>query len=335
MKTRVTVTLKSGVLDPQGKAIEGALKSLGDRRRRQGAAGQGVRHRARRRRRAGRRARRSTEACEKLLANTIVEDYAIDYRLSPCAPRCRVSRLQSRRRRRARRLTPGDRRAAPAIVWHADSALPREPDLVVLPGGFSYGDYLRCGAIAARTRVMDAVAAHAERGGLVLGICNGFQILCEAGLLPGVLMRNAHRRFVCKMQHLRVENARPRSPRRYAPGQVVKVAIAHGEGNFIIDAAGLAESTRRTRRVPLLRRAGRVGGDANPNGSMNAIAGVYNERFNVLGLMPHPRTSSTRWSAASTAARMFAGLAANSARTRLDLASMATQRCEDRTRRHE
>ena len=136
---------------------------------------------------------------------------------------------------------------------------------------------------------MDAVSAHAERGGLVLGICNGFQILCEAGLLPGVLMRNARRRFLCRMQHLRVENAATPFTRRYRPGQVIKVAIAHGEGNFTIDEAGLAELERAGRVAFRYCDAnGEVGGEANPNGSVNAIAGVYNARFNVLGLMPHP-----------------------------------------------
>ena len=125
--------------------------------------------------------------------------------------------------------------AEPPIVWHDERELPAGVDLVVLPGGFSYGDYLRCGAIAARAPIMDAVRAHAARGGLVLGVCNGFQILCEAGLLPGVLMRNAQRRFICRMQHLRVENAQTPFPRRYAPGQVVKFAIAHGEGNYVAD----------------------------------------------------------------------------------------------------
>ena len=125
--------------------------------------------------------------------------------------------------------------AEPAIVWHAERELPPGLDLVVLPGGFSYGDYLRCGAIAARASIMRAVGDHAARGGLVLGVCNGFQILCEAGLLPGVLMRNGGRRFVCKMQHVRVENAQTPFTRRYAPGQVVKFAIAHGEGNFVAD----------------------------------------------------------------------------------------------------
>ncbi len=180
-------------------------------------------------------------------------------------------------------------RAPPAIVWHDDRALPEGTDLVVLPGGFSYGDYLRCGAIAARARIMDAVRAHAARGGLILGICNGFQILCEAGLLPGVLMRNTGRRFLCRMQHLRVENATTPFTRGYALGQVIKVAIAHGEGNYTIDSAGLAELERSGRvAFRYCDAAGALGGAANPNGSMNDIAGVYNETFNILGLMPHP-----------------------------------------------
>ncbi len=180
-------------------------------------------------------------------------------------------------------------RAPPAIVWHDDRALPEGTDLVVLPGGFSYGDYLRCGAIAARARIMDAVRAHAARGGLILGICHGFQILCEAGLLPGVLMRNTGRRFLCRMQHLRVENVTTPFTRGYALGQVIKVAIAHGEGNYTIDSAGLAELERSGRvAFRYCDAAGALGGAANPNGSMNDIAGVYNETFNILGLMPHP-----------------------------------------------
>jgi phosphoribosylformylglycinamidine synthase I len=178
---------------------------------------------------------------------------------------------------------------APAILWHGDHDLPSGLDLVVLPGGFSYGDYLRCGAIAARSPIMRAVSRHAARGGLVLGICNGFQILCEAGLLPGVLMRNAHRRFVCRMQHLRVENAKTCFTRGYVEGQVVKFAIAHGEGNFEADDAAL-ETIERAGRVAFryCDESGRVDEASNPNGSKNGIAGVFNERFNVLGLMPHP-----------------------------------------------
>ncbi len=179
--------------------------------------------------------------------------------------------------------------AETSIVWHGETELPAGTDLVVLPGGFSYGDYLRCGAIAARSPVMRAVAAHAEGGGLVLGICNGFQILCEAGLLPGVLMRNAGRRFLCKMQHLKVERTNTPFTRLYEPGQVVSFAIAHGEGNYEAD-----DETIRTLegegRVAFryCDAEGTVDEAANPNGSENGIAGVYNDRFNVLGLMPHP-----------------------------------------------
>jgi len=178
---------------------------------------------------------------------------------------------------------------APTILWHTDRDLPQGTDLVVLPGGFSYGDYLRCGAIAARSPIMQAVRNHAARGGLVLGICNGFQILCEAGLLPGVLMRNADRRFVCKMQHLRVENAATRFTRGYAPGQVVKFAIAHGEGNFEADDETVrAIEGNRQVAFRYCDAEGRVDEASNPNGSENNIAGVFNEQFNVLGLMPHP-----------------------------------------------
>jgi phosphoribosylformylglycinamidine synthase I len=177
----------------------------------------------------------------------------------------------------------------PTIVWHDERELPVGTDLVVLPGGFSYGDYLRCGAIAARAKIMDAVRAHAARGGLVLGVCNGFQILCEGGLLPGILMRNADLRFVCRMQYLRVETNQTPFSSAYAEGQVVKVAIAHGEGNYIADAATIARLEGEGRvAFRYCDAKGRVGGGANPNGSINDIAGVYGEGFNVLGLMPHP-----------------------------------------------
>lgn len=178
---------------------------------------------------------------------------------------------------------------APAILWHAEEELPPGTDLVVLPGGFSYGDYLRCGAIAARSPVMQAVGRHAARGGLVLGVCNGFQILCEARLLPGILMRNAGLRFVCKMQHLRVENAQTLFTRAYALGQVVKFAIAHGEGNFEADEETLREIEGEGRvAFRYCDAVGRITEGSNPNGSENAIAGVFNAGFNVLGLMPHP-----------------------------------------------
>ena len=177
----------------------------------------------------------------------------------------------------------------PQIVWHGETELPAGTDLVLLPGGFSYGDYLRCGAIAGRATIMDAVRAHAARGGLVLGICNGFQILCEGGLLPGVLMRNKDLRFICKMQHLRVERADTAFTRAYSKRQVIKVAIAHGEGNYEADE----ETIKRLEgdgRVAFryCDDKGVVGGRANPNGSTHDIAGIYSDKRNVLGMMPHP-----------------------------------------------
>jgi phosphoribosylformylglycinamidine synthase len=199
----------------------------------------------------------------------------------------------------------------PAIVWHAESELPPGLDLIVLPGGFSYGDYLRCGAIAARAPIMRAVADHAARGGLVLGICNGFQVLCEAGLLPGVLMRNAELRFVCKMQHLRVENAQTPFTRGYAPGEVVKFAIAHGEGNFIADDDTIRRIEAEGRvAFRYCDAQGRTGNGSNPNGSMNAIAGVFNGRFNVLGLMPHPENLIDPLAGGVDGQALFASLAA-------------------------
>lgn len=197
----------------------------------------------------------------------------------------------------------------PAVVWHADTELPAGTDLVVIPGGFSYGDYLRCGAIAARSPIMDAVRAYATKGGLVLGVCNGFQILCEAGLLPGVLMRNENLRFICRDVYLRVERSDTPFTRGYNAGQVIRVPVAHGEGNWIADEA----------TVQKLEGEGRVAfryvapdGTADPrwnvNGAINAIAGILNERGNVLGLMPHPE-NHVEASIGSTDGRgLFAGL---------------------------
>ena len=176
-----------------------------------------------------------------------------------------------------------------ASVWHADTRLPPRTDLAVLPGGFSYGDYLRCGAIAARSPIMNAVAAHARRGGLVLGICNGFQILCEAGLLPGVLMRNAGLRFICHLQHVRVERVDTAFTRAYQDGQAIEICVAHGEGNYTADAGTLARlEGEGLVAFRYCDRAGELTLDANVNGSLNAIAGIYSPNLNVLGLMPHP-----------------------------------------------
>ncbi len=178
---------------------------------------------------------------------------------------------------------------AASTVWHGEHALPAGTDLAVLPGGFSYGDYLRCGAIAGRSPVMDAVRAHARAGGLVLGICNGFQILVESGLLPGVLMRNASLRFVCRMQHLRIERVDTPFTSRYASGQTIKVAIAHGEGNYTADAETIARLEGENRvAFRYCDTEGHVKDRGSPNGSQNEIAGIYSENARVLGLMPHP-----------------------------------------------
>src|SRR5258708_3497677 len=177
----------------------------------------------------------------------------------------------------------------PAMVWHAETSLPKNTDLVVVPGGFSYGDYLRCGAIAARAPIMDAVRAFAASGGLVLAVCNGFQIACEAGLLPGVLMRNARLKFICRDVYLRVERSGTPFTRGYNAGQVLRVPVAHGEGNYVADADTMARIEGEGR--VLFRYAspdGTLAPEWNPNGATNAIAGVVNDRGNVLGMMPHP-----------------------------------------------
>jgi phosphoribosylformylglycinamidine synthase len=177
---------------------------------------------------------------------------------------------------RAVRLAGGD----PVHLWHGDHSL-RDVDAVILPGGFSYGDYLRCGAIARFAPVMDEVVAGAAAGLPVLGICNGFQILCESHLLPGALIRNDHRKFNCVDQRLRIDNARTAWTSDYTAGQEVTIVLKNGEGGFVADEATL----------DLLEGEGRVVarylGD-NPNGSLRAIAGITNERGNVVGLMPHP-----------------------------------------------
>ncbi|WP_394892119.1 phosphoribosylformylglycinamidine synthase subunit PurQ [Mesorhizobium sp. AaZ16] len=170
---------------------------------------------------------------------------------------------------------------APVTVWQTDTEIP-DVDLVVIPGGFSYGDYLRCGAIAARMPVMRAVAEKAEKGVQVIGVCNGFQILVEAGMLPGALMRNESLKFVCREVKLRVENTNTSFTRNYAPGQVIRTPVAHHDGNYFADPETLARIEGEGR--VLFRYAE----NTNPNGSINDIAGIVNDRGNVLGLMPHP-----------------------------------------------
>jgi len=199
--------------------------------------------------------------------------------------------------------------SAPAMVWHADTALPEGTDLVVLPGGFSYGDYLRCGAIAARAPIMGAVREHAEKGGLVLGVCNGFQILCEAGLLPGVLLRNAALKFICRDVHMRVERSDTPFTRGYNAGQVIRVPTAHGEGNYFASPETLAQLEAEGR--VLFRYTdpeGKLAASANVNGATNAIAGVLSEKHNVLGLMPHPENHVETIMGSTDGRGLFAGL---------------------------
>jgi phosphoribosylformylglycinamidine synthase I len=213
---------------------------------------------------------------------------------------------------RALRLISG---REPAMVWHAETALPAGTDLVVVPGGFSYGDYLRCGAIAARAPIMDAVRLHAGKGGLVLGVCNGFQILCEAGLLPGVLMRNAQLKFMCHDVYLRVERSDTPFTRGYNAGQVIRVPAAHGEGNYVADAETIARLEGGGR---VLYRYSAPDGSLDPawnfNGATNAIAGIVNERGNVLGMMPHPENHVEAAMGCTDGRGLFAGLAEHVAR---------------------
>jgi phosphoribosylformylglycinamidine synthase I len=170
---------------------------------------------------------------------------------------------------------------APVTVWQTETDIP-DVDLIVIPGGFSYGDYLRCGAIAARMPVMQAIKAKAEAGVRVLGVCNGFQILVEAGLLPGALMRNASLKFVCKEVQLEVVNANTDFSRAYEQGQIIRCPVAHHDGNYFADAETL-KTIEGNGQVVFRYAAG-----TNPNGSINDIAGIVNVKGNVLGMMPHP-----------------------------------------------
>ena len=174
----------------------------------------------------------------------------------------------------------------PHMIWHGDSALPKL-DLIVLPGGFSYGDYLRCGAMAAHSPVMREVKAAAARGVPVVGICNGFQVLTEAGLLPGALLRNASLKYVCRDVHLKVESSQTMFTSGYEEGQVIRIPVAHGDGQYFADEATL-DRLEGEGQVAFRYCEGVAPGPANPNGSARDIAGVFNESRTVLGLMPHP-----------------------------------------------
>ncbi len=186
------------------------------------------------------------------------------------------------------------------MVWHKDSVLPEGVDIVGIPGGFSFGDYLRCGAIAGQSPVMKAVAAHVNRGGYALGICNGFQVLCETGLLPGALMRNAGLKFTCKMQSLTVTTSDSAFTRGYNAGAEISVPLAHHDGNYVTDATGLAALNDQDRVA--FRYTD------NPNGSVDAIAGILSENRRVLGMMPHPERVIEAAHGGTDGKAMFDGL---------------------------
>jgi phosphoribosylformylglycinamidine synthase len=180
-----------------------------------------------------------------------------------------------------------------ASIWHKDTDL-QTPDLVILPGGFSYGDYLRCGAIAKFSPIMQEVISFAQKGGLVLGICNGFQILTECGLLPGTLMMNRSLQFICRHQYIRVETSRTPFTQGLETGTALDIPIAHKEGNYYIDADGLKALQDGDRIVfRYCDKDGNVTPEANPNGALDNIAGICNAECNVLGMMPHPERAAS------------------------------------------
>ncbi|MCS6761030.1 MAG: phosphoribosylformylglycinamidine synthase subunit PurQ [Candidatus Devosia symbiotica] len=190
---------------------------------------------------------------------------------------------------------------APAIVWHQDTDLP-DVDLIVIPGGFSYGDYLRCGAIAARSPIMDRVRERADKGVKVLGVCNGFQILIEAGLLPGALMRNTSLKFVCREVKLEITNTNTAFTSGYAQGQIIRCPVAHHDGNYFADSETLDRLSGEG------QIAFRYAEDTNPNGSLRDIAGILNAGKNVLGLMPHPENLIEAAHGGTDGRALFSGL---------------------------
>ncbi len=189
------------------------------------------------------------------------------------------------------------------IIWHKEKILPKGIDLVVLPGGFSYGDALRSGAIARFSPVVDAVIEYAKSGGKVLGICNGFQILLESKLLPGAMKRNSSLHFISKFHHLRVENSDNIFLKEFQKGDIVNIPIAHAEGNYYIDSDGL-KSLKENNQI-LLKYCNSAGEDENPNGSVESIAGICNREKNVFGLMPHPERAMEELLGSSDGVKML------------------------------
>jgi len=197
-----------------------------------------------------------------------------------------------------------------AFVWHRDTDL-SDYDAVIIPGGFAYGDYLRVGALARFSPVMNSVREFAARGGLVFGICNGFQILCEAGLLPGALIRNRDLHFICEHRHIRVETTDTPFTNRLQRGETLSIPIAHSEGNYVCDDATLRQLQREDRIIfRYCDEGGQVTEAANPNGSRDSIAGICNGRRNILGLMPHPERACEDLLGSSDGRGIFRSLAA-------------------------
>jgi len=198
----------------------------------------------------------------------------------------------------------------PRMVWHKDTDL-GDLDLVVIPGGFSFGDYLRCGAMAAQSPIMGAVRAHAARGGYILGVCNGFQILTEAGLLPGALLRNASLRFLSMDCYLRVERANTVFTSRYQQGQTFRAVMAHGDGNYFADDATLDRLEAEGRvAFRYATPTGDITQEVNLNGSARSIAGIYSENLRVLGMMPHPEDLVDKLMGGTDGKPLFDALAA-------------------------
>ncbi|WP_341703920.1 phosphoribosylformylglycinamidine synthase subunit PurQ [Ferrovibrio sp.] len=207
-------------------------------------------------------------------------------------------------------LTRANGGRAPVDVWHGDSSLPDGIDLIVLPGGFSYGDYLRCGAMAANSPVMREVKKRADAGVRVLAVCNGFQIACEAGLLPGALMTNASLKFICRDVNLRIETTQSEFTRKYRKGQTIRVPVAHHDGNYTLGA----DDVKRLEDADCIAfryadHLGNVDAGTNLNGSVGNIAGIYNEKKTVLGLMPHPENATDPVCGGTDGAGLFESIA--------------------------
>ena len=194
-------------------------------------------------------------------------------------------------------------------IWHQETALDNDLDLIIVPGGFSYGDYLRSGAMAAISPVMSEIKRLATKGVRVIGICNGFQILTEAGLLPGVLTRNAKMKFICRTMNLRVENTNSPFTNKYNKGQVIRIPIAHMDGNYFADSSTLKmleDSDSIAFRY--VNENGNLTDEANPNGSLLSIAGIFNKERNVLGMMPHPERAIDANNGSVDGLALFSGL---------------------------